>query len=51
MPNLTAFISYVLITTFMPGPNNIMSMSIASSYGFKKVLDSILAFFVVFSVL
>lgn len=36
MANLTAFISYVLVTTFTPGPNNIMSMSNASRYGFKK---------------
>lgn len=36
MPNFTAFLSYVLITTFTPGPNNIMSMSNASRYGFKK---------------
>ena len=38
MPNFAAFISYVLITTFTPGPNNIMSMSNASRYGFKKSL-------------
>ncbi|MDO7788287.1 LysE family transporter [Desulforamulus aquiferis] len=36
MPNLTAFLSYVLVTTFTPGPNNIMSMSNASRYGFKN---------------
>ena len=36
MPNFAAFISYVLVTTFTPGPNNIMSMSNASRYGFKK---------------
>lgn len=36
MPNFTAFISYVLITTFTPGPNTIMSMSNATRYGFKK---------------
>ena len=36
MPNFTAFVSYVLITTFTPGPNNIMSMSNASRYGFKR---------------
>lgn len=36
MPNFTAFLSYVLITTFTPGPNNIMAMSNASRYGFKK---------------
>lgn len=36
MPNITAFISYVIITTFTPGPNNIMAMSNAGKYGFKK---------------
>ena len=38
MPNVSAFLSYVLITTFTPGPNNIMSMSNASKYGLKKAL-------------
>jgi len=36
MPNIGAFISYVLITTFTPGPNNLMSMSNASRYGVRK---------------
>ena len=36
MPNFSAFLSYVLVTTFTPGPNNIISMSNASRYGFKK---------------
>jgi threonine/homoserine/homoserine lactone efflux protein len=36
MPNFAAFLSYVLVTTFTPGPNNIMSMSNASRYGFRK---------------
>jgi threonine/homoserine/homoserine lactone efflux protein len=36
MPNFTAFLSYVFVTTFTPGPNNIMSMINASQYGFKK---------------
>ncbi|MDR3584585.1 MAG: LysE family transporter [Desulfosporosinus sp.] len=36
MLNVAAFSSYVLVTTFTPGPNNIMSMSNASRYGFKK---------------
>lgn len=36
MPNFLAFLSYVLVTTFTPGPNNIMSMSNASRYGFRK---------------
>lgn len=38
MPNVSAFLSYVIITTFTPGPNNIMSMSNASKYGLKKAL-------------
>ncbi|MGD9570131.1 MAG: LysE family transporter [Sedimentibacter sp.] len=38
MPNFSAFLSYVIITTFTPGPNNIMSMTNASKYGFKKSL-------------
>ena len=36
MPNFAAFVSYVLITTFTPGPYNILSMSNASRYGFKR---------------
>jgi len=36
MPNLAVFLSYVLVTSFTPGPNNIMSMSNASRYGFRK---------------
>ena len=36
MPSFPAFISYVIVTTFTPGPNNIMAMSNASRYGFKK---------------
>jgi threonine/homoserine/homoserine lactone efflux protein len=38
MPNLPAFVAYVLVTTFTPGPNNIMSMTNASRLGFKKAL-------------
>lgn len=36
MPNVVAFLSYVFVTTFTPGPNNIMAMSNASQYGFRK---------------
>jgi threonine/homoserine/homoserine lactone efflux protein len=36
MPNVAAFLSYVIVTSFTPGPNNIMSMSNASRYGFWK---------------
>lgn len=38
MPNFSAFLSYIIITTFTPGPNNIMSMSNASKYGLKRAL-------------
>lgn len=34
--NYAAFFSYVLLTAFTPGPNNIMAMSNASKYGFKR---------------
>jgi len=36
MPDLLSFLSVVFITTFTPGPNNIMSMCNASKYGFRK---------------
>lgn len=39
MPNIPAFISYVILTSFTPGPNNIMSMTNASRYGFKKSIN------------
>ena len=35
MPNVLAFASYVVLTTFTPGPNNIMSMSNASRFGLR----------------
>jgi cysteine/O-acetylserine efflux protein len=35
VPNVIAFASYVVLTTFTPGPNNIMSMSNASRHGFR----------------
>jgi len=48
MPNFAAFLSYVLLTTFTPGPNNIMSMSNASRYGFRKTLPFNLGIFLGF---
>lgn len=39
MPNFTAFLSYVLVISFTPGPNTIMSMTNASRYGFKKSIQ------------
>jgi threonine/homoserine/homoserine lactone efflux protein len=53
MPNFAAFLSYVLVTTFTPGPNNIMSMSNASRYGFKKSIffniGILVGFFIIIS--
>lgn len=34
--NFAAFFSYTFLTAFTPGPNNIMSMTNAGKYGFKK---------------
>ncbi|GAU76437.1 LysE family transporter [Fusibacter sp. 3D3] len=42
MFNLSAFLSYVFVVTFTPGPNNIMSMANASRVGYKKTLRFIL---------
>ena len=38
MPNLYPFLTYVFVTTFTPGPNNILSMSNAVQSGYKKTL-------------
>lgn len=34
--NFAVFFSYVILTAFTPGPNNIMSMTNAGKYGFRK---------------
>lgn len=39
MLNITAFLSYVFVTSFTPGPNNLMSLSNASRYGFKRSIN------------
>ncbi len=36
MFNFYAFIPFILITAYTPGPNNIMSLSNASRFGFRK---------------
>ena len=36
--NYMAFLSYIFLTAFTPGPNNIMAMSNAGKHGFKKGL-------------
>lgn len=54
MPSIPAFISYVIVTTFTPGPNNIMAMSNASRYGFKKSIPFnagvFTGFFIIFTI-
>ena len=36
MPNLYAFLAYVLVTTFTPGPNNVLAMSNAMHHGYRR---------------
>ncbi|MBI9051321.1 MAG: LysE family transporter [Anaerolineaceae bacterium] len=39
MANFYPFLIYVFVTTFTPGPNNIMSMTNAMHYGYKRTLQ------------
>jgi cysteine/O-acetylserine efflux protein len=41
MFSITAFLSYVFVTSFTPGPNNIMSMTNGNRFGYKKSLNFI----------
>lgn len=41
MMNIPAFLTYVILTTFTPGPNNIMSLSNANRFGFRKTVGFI----------
>lgn len=36
MPDVLAFMSFIMVTTFTPGPNNIMAMSNAARFGFRR---------------
>ena len=38
MPNVFAFLSYVVVTTFTPGPNNIMALANASKFGLRRTM-------------
>lgn len=42
MLNFSAFLSYVVVVTFTPGPNNLMSMISAGKSGYLKTLPFIL---------
>ncbi|MFB5189118.1 LysE family transporter [Alicyclobacillus fastidiosus] len=49
--HIIPFLTYVFVTTFTPGPNNIMSMSSASRNGFSNTLKFILGVAVGFFVI
>lgn len=51
MPNLLPFLTYIFITAFTPGPNNVMAMANANRHGFRKTLRFVLGVFVGFSVI
>ncbi len=51
MFNFSTYLIYVVVTAFTPGPNNIMSMSSAIKFGFKKSLSFILGIFAGFVIL
>lgn len=40
-----AFLSYIVVTAFTPGPNNIASMSHGTKYGFRQTLPFILGIY------
>ncbi|HHU13494.1 MAG TPA: LysE family transporter [Clostridiaceae bacterium] len=46
--NCTAFLSYVFLTLYTPGPNTIMSMTNAAKYGFRKSFPFTLGVFLGF---
>jgi cysteine/O-acetylserine efflux protein len=48
MINFYPFLIYVLVTTFTPGPNNIMSMTNAMRAGYRRTLRFLLGVFVGF---
>jgi cysteine/O-acetylserine efflux protein len=42
MANFFPFLTYVIVTTFTPGPNNIMAMTNAVRYGYRKIVGFIM---------
>ena len=51
MFNVYNFLIYIFVTAYTPGPNNIMSMSNAVRYGFKKSFPFNLGILVGFSII
>ena len=50
MLNLIPFITYVVVTTFTPGPNNLLSMSNAMHSGYRRTLKFLAGIFTGFLV-
>jgi cysteine/O-acetylserine efflux protein len=48
MVNIQAFLIYLIVTTFTPGPNNILSMANAMRYGYRRVHGFLAGVFVGF---
>ena len=51
MLNFLPFITYVIVTTFTPGPNNLLSMSNAMRSGYRKTLKFLAGIFTGFLLL
>lgn len=51
MINWIPFLGYVFITTFTPGPNNIMSTTVGGQSGYKKALSFISGIFLGFFII
>ncbi len=49
--NLTAFLSYVLIVSFTPGPNVVLSMVNANKFGYRKTFKFLLGIFLGFFII
>lgn len=48
MENLYPFLTYVILTTFTPGPNNVMAMSNGVRAGYKRTLGFLTGVFIGF---
>lgn len=48
---LPAFLSYVFVTTFTPGPNNVSSASMGITYGYRRTLRYIMGITAGFAVI
>lgn len=46
MPNVFAFLSYILVMTLTPGPNNMMCLVNGSKFGFRQTLRFIAGLFI-----